>query len=216
MIEPLLPFLYTYRRCPYAMRARMAMLQAGHAFDACEIVLRDKPVAMLALSPKGTVPVLHLPDGRVLEESWEIMAWAFASNDDEGWWRRGQTPENLELLLRNDGDFKRHLDRYKYPDRFPDENVSRDMERASAVAALLFPLECRLQRERFLGGTLPCATDLAIFPFVRQFAHVAPDGFAEQPLPAVRAWLEGWLTHPLFETCMTKLAPQSVVAFPSV
>lgn len=213
---PARPLLYTYRRCPYAMRARMAMLQAGRRFQAFEIVLRDKPATMLALSPKGTAPVLQLPDGQVLEESWDIMAWAFASADDEGWWLRAQTPENLDLLRRNDGDFKWHLDRYKYPDRYPDETVSCETERARAVSALLLPLEARLQGQCYLGGTSPCATDLAIFPFVRQFANVAPEWFAKQPLPAVRAWLEGWLKSPLFDTCMTKLPSQSVVAFPTM
>ncbi len=116
-----LPLLYTYRRCPYAMRARMAMLQANRRFLAFEIVLRDKPAALLALSPKGTVPVLQLPDGGALEESWDIMRWALESPDQEGWWSRAQSDENLDLLQRNDGDFKHHLDRYKYPERYPEE-----------------------------------------------------------------------------------------------
>ncbi len=211
---PARPLLYTYRRCPYAMRARMAMLQAGRRFQAFEIVLRDKPATMLALSPKGTVPVLHLPDGQVLEESWDIMAWAFASGDDEGWWLRAQTPENLDLLHRNDGDFKRHLDRYKYPDRYPDETCVGEIERSAALSALLVPLQARLQYERFLGGATPCATDLAIFPFVRQFAAVEPQWFAAQPLPALRRWLDGWLQSALFEACMARLPSQSVAAFP--
>jgi glutathione S-transferase len=209
MIDPP-PLLYSFRRCPYAMRARMAMLQAGRAFQVFEVVLGDKPPEMLALSPKGTVPVLQLPDGQVLEESWDIMRWAWASDDGEGWWRLAQSTQNLDLLQINDGDFKHCLDRYKYPDRYPEETRSRATLRAYAVAALLVPLEARLQRRPWLGGTTPCASDLAIFPFVRQFAGVEPEWFAEQDLPALRSWLAGWLASPLFEACMIKLPPRAL------
>ncbi|KHK57935.1 glutathione S-transferase [Ralstonia sp. A12] len=209
-----LPLLYSYRRCPYAMRARLAMLQANRRFQTFEIVMRDKPAALLALSPKGTVPVLHLPDGGVLEESLDIMRWAFEHQDPEGWWSRAQTDENLALLRTNDGDFKRLLDRYKYPDRYPEDGRSREDVRAQAVAALLTPLETRLLAERYLGGATPCATDLAIFPFVRQFAAVEPDWFAAQPLPALQAWLAGWLGSRLFEVCMTKQPVQAAAVFP--
>ena len=95
-MEPPRPLLYTYRRCPYAMRARMALLVAGITFDAHEIVLREKPAAMLAASPKGTVPVLVLPSGQVLEQSWDIVAWALthesADAEAQAWWSRAQTP----------------------------------------------------------------------------------------------------------------------------
>lgn len=211
-----LPLLYSYRRCPYAMRARMALLQAGRDFQALEVDLRDKPAALLALSPKGTVPVLHLPDGRVLEESWGIMAWALAPDDPDGWWRLAQSPENLDLLYRNDGDFKHYLDRYKYPDRYPEDERSRDALRTHAVAALLVPLEARLHSQPYLGGATPCATDLAIFPFVRQFAGVDPRWFAEQDLPSLQAWLAAWLGSRLFEACMTRLPSQTAVRFPAL
>lgn len=213
---PPMPLLYSYRRCPYAMRARMALLRAGRAFHAFEVDLRDKPAAMLALSPKGTVPVLQLPDGRVLQESWDIMQWAWAGNDRDGWWSRAQSARNLELLQRNDGDFKHQLDHYKYPGRYPDETRSRETHRAHAVATLLVPLEDRLQQQPYLGGVAPCATDLAIFPFVRQFAAVEPPWFAGQALPALRAWLAVWLGSRLFEVCMSKLPAQSVVVFPGL
>ncbi len=194
----------------------MALLQARQAFQVHEIVLRDKPAALLALSPKATVPVLALPDGRVLEESWDIMAWALATDDSEGWWRRAQSAENLGLLHRNDGEFKHHLDRYKYPDRHHGDAMSRAAARSSAVAALLVPLEARLQREAYLGGAAPCATDLAIFPFIRQFAAVEPRWFADQRLQALQAWLAAWLGSGLFEACMTKIAPQRVATFPAL
>ncbi len=215
------PLLYTYRRCPYAMRARMALLQAGRPFRACEIVLRDKPAEMLSLSPKGTVPVLVLADGQVIEQSWDIMRWAWCGED--GWWARAQTPENLALLQRNDGDFKRLLDRHKYPERFaaeltPDGLSTPATVRAAACAEALHtclrPLEARLQAQAHLGGTTPCATDLALFPFVRQFAAVDPAWFAAQALPALQAWLAGWLDSPLFAACMVKLPVQRVVDFP--
>ncbi len=211
-----LPLLYTYRRCPYAMRARMALLQAGRGFEAFEIVLRDKPAALLALSPKGTVPVLHLPDGRVLDESWHIVRWALEPGDHEGWWGRAQSAGNLDLLRRNDGEFKHHLDRYKYPERYTGEVTSREAARSQAVAALLVLLEARLSTQPYLGGAAPCATDLAIFPFVRQFAAVEPSWFAQQELPAVQAWLAAWVGSALFGASMAKLPAQFVVPFPAL
>ncbi len=210
MSAPSLPLLYSYRRCPYAMRARMALLHAGCEFDVFEIVLRDKPASMLALSPKGTVPVLQLPGGQVLEQSLDIMRWAWEAEDREGCWRRAQSPQNLRLLECNDGEFKRHLDRYKYPERYASEGLTREDHRSAAVAALMTSLEARLAASTYLGGECPCATDLAIFPFVRQFAAVDPGWFASQPLPAAQAWLEGWLGSRLFEICMTKLPSQTI------
>jgi glutathione S-transferase len=204
---PALPLLYTYRRCPYAMRARLALLVAQQPFDAFEIALRDKPTALLTLSPKGTVPVLQLPDGRVIDESWDIMAWALQRPGVEHWWHLAQTPENLELLQRNDGEFKHHLDRYKYPDRYANNDRTREEHRAQAVATLLTPLEARLRLHLTLGGTAACATDLALFPFVRQFAAVEPVWFTTQPLPAVQRWLAEWIGSSLFEACMVKPRP---------
>lgn len=207
-----LPLLYSYRRCPYAMRARMALLVAGMAFEAHDIVLRDKPAALLARSPKGTVPVLVLPDGTVLEQSLDIMQWAFQQRDPAGWWARAQSPQNLALLAVCDGAFKHQLDRYKYPERF-DGVGHRAQPRDAAVEALLVPLDARLQRHGQLGGATPCATDLALFPFVRQFAAVEPGWFASLPLPALQAWLAGWLAHPLFEAAMVKLPSAQTVRF---
>ncbi len=216
------PLLYTYRRCPYAMRARMALLIAGLSFDACEIVLRDKPQSLLEASPKGTVPVL-VHDGLVIEQSWEIMAWAFAqdANRDraDAWWGRAQTPENLALLASNDGEFKFHLDRYKYADRHADPNedpaVVRVAHRDQAAELLPVRLEHQLNAARFLAGEQACAVDLAIFPFVRQFAAVDPRWFDAQPWPRLKEWLAYWVGTPLFAVCMTKLAGNSTSRFPS-
>jgi glutathione S-transferase len=195
------------------MRARMALLEGGHAFDVFEISLRDKPAAMLALSPKATVPVLHLPSGQVLEESLDIMQWALAANDGTTDWARSQTPNNLALLHACDHAFKPLLDRYKYPERFGLTPPERDATGAQAVAVLLAPLEARLQQQPHLGGANPCATDWAVLPFVRQFAAVAPAWFAAQPLPAVQAWLAAWLGSTLFARCMLKVPPQQAVRF---
>lgn len=212
---PALPLLYSYRRCPYAMRARMALLHVGIAFQVHEVVLRDKPAELLRLSPKGTVPVLRLPDGPVIDESWDVMAWALSSPDPEGVWQRAQSAELLALRELNDGPFKRLLDRYKYPGRHTDDTRSREAVRDEAVATLLTPLERRLQPHAQLGGDTPCATDFALFPFVRQFAAVDPAWFAAQPLPALQAWLQAWLDSPLFAVCMTKLPANTVVDFPA-
>ena len=197
------------------MRARMALLQGGHAFEVFEISLRDKPAAMVALSPKATVPVLQLPGGQVLEESLDIMQWALAARDDATWWARAQTPDNRALLQANDAAFKPQLDRYKYPERFGLDAPAREAARTQAVAVLLAPLEARLQASPYLGGAQPCATDVAVFPFVRQFAAVSPAWFEAQPLPAVQAWLTGWLNSALFERCMAKVPPQQAMVFPA-
>jgi glutathione S-transferase len=217
------PLLYTYRRCPYAMRARMALLLAGVAFDAHEIVLRDKPADMLAVSPKGTVPVLVLCGNRVLEQSWSIVEWALnqesAGPEVRGWWSRAQSPNHQNLLLCNDGDFKHHLDRYKYPDRYAHEMEggvfnSGIEHRDRAVALLLAPLEASLGQGKYLGGDQPCATDIGIFPFVRQFAAVDPVWFAALPLSRIHQWLDTWRRSPLFEASMHKLPTNKRVSFP--
>ncbi len=196
------------------MRARMALLHAGRDFEAVEVSLRDKPASLLTLSPKATVPVLQLPDGIVIEESWDIMRWALAAPDEQGWWTRAQSPANLDLVQRNDGDFKHHLDRWKYPQRYPRETLTPEAHRDEALEVLLRPLEARLQSAPYLGGTTPCATDLAVMPFVRQFASVDTDWFASLDLPSLRSWLNGWLANPLFAACMVKLPAHGANRFP--
>jgi len=199
------PLLYTYRRCPYAMRARMALLQADIEFDAHEIVLRDKPAEMLTVSPKGTVPVLVLPGGQVIDESMDIMRWAFEQRDDStGWWQRAQSRSCQAFVALNDGPFKHHLDGYKYPERhLADEGPV--FHRDQAVMCLLQPLDRQLAGQPFLGGDEPCAADLAIFPFVRQFRAVDESWFDAQALNPVQRWLRGWLESELFQRCMKKL-----------
>jgi glutathione S-transferase len=188
------------------MRARMALLLAGVPYQAQEVSLRDKPPDMLALSPKGTVPVLLLPTGEVLEQSLDIMRWAFESTQDaQGWWARAQSADNQKLWALCDADFKHHLDRYKYPLRFSDA-LGAQHHASQAVSVLLEPLEAQLKGHPQLGGAKPCAADIGIFPFVRQFAAVDPAWFEALPLPAVKAWLAAWLQSPLFEQAMQKAA----------
>lgn len=192
----------------------MALLVAGVDFDVHEVSLRDKPPEMLARSPKGSVPVMLLPDGTVLEQSWDIMGWALNRDATKNWWEPAQSIENLGWLAKNDGEFKHHLDRYKYPERY---NVTdRAGDRESALATCLRPLNNRLEQSGYLGGSEPCATDLALFPFVRQFAAVEPDWFALLPLPALQAWLSSWLSSPLFLRCMHKLPSQTTAPFPTL
>jgi glutathione S-transferase len=218
------PLLYTYRRCPYAMRARMALLVAGIPFDAHEIVLRDKPAGLLSASPKGTVPVLVLPVGAVSDQSWDIVRWALTHPDAQpeahAWWSTAESDDNRRLLDLNDNDFKHHLDRYKYPERFadlkPEDKAGWQGEhRSQAVKRLLEPLEQRLQQAPFLGGNTPCATDFGIFPFVRQFAAVNEAWFAGLPVPQVQKWLQGWLGSPLFQRCMAKWPSNTRQAYPA-
>jgi glutathione S-transferase len=167
---------------------------------------------MLALSAKGSVPVMLLPDGQVLDQSWDIMQWALTQQATDDWWSAGQSPENLEWLAKNDGDFKFHLDRYKYPERY--ENADRNNHRESAYKSILLPLNTRLERMGYLGGAEPCATDIAIFPFVRQFAAVEPEWFAQQAISTLQSWLANWLASDLFAQCMQKLPSQVIVKFP--
>ena len=206
------PLLYTYRRCPFAMRARMALLQAGIGFDAHEIVLRDKPADLLRMSPKGTVPVLVLPGGQVIEESLDIMRWAFEGRDSNGWWQRAQSPRCQSFIALNDGPFKQFLDGYKYPDRFPSDQGPAS-HRDQAVSCLLHPLDQALASQPFLGGDEPCAADLAIFPFVRQFRAVDERWFDAQALHAMQRWLRGWLESELFQRCMKKLTVGATLGF---
>ncbi|WP_323003318.1 glutathione S-transferase [Denitromonas sp.] len=196
------PILYSFRRCPYAIRARLALWQAGVVVALREVVLRDKPAHLLEISPKGTVPVLRLPDGRVLEESLDIMLWALRQNDPDGWLTAGDGAEQAALISRNDVDFKPLLDRYKYAERFPEKPAVA--WRKAAIAAHLADLETRLTGQAYLFGDTPSLADAALLPFVRQFAAVDPAWFDAAPLPALRRWLNAWLDSPLFAAVMVR------------
>ncbi len=194
------PILYSFRRCPYAMRARLAIVTAGNGVDLREVVLRAKPAAMLAASAKGTVPVLVLADGTVIDESLDIMRWALARMGARAGWSDRDDPA---AIATNDGAFKHHLDRYKYADRHDvDPRVHRD-----AATAILRGLDDRLHDATNLCGDAPGITDLAILPFVRQFAQVDRKWFDAQPLAALQAWLERHLSAPSFAAIMTRPRP---------
>jgi len=195
-----LPILYSFRRCPYAMRARMALWAAGMVVELREVKLAAKPPELIAASAKGTVPVLVLSDGTVIEQSLDIMRWALARSDPEGW----LTGDEPALIAANDGPFKQHLDRAKYPGRYDEDGVT---DHRMAALALLLPLEARLRDAPYLCGEARSFTDIALFPFVRQFAGIEPDWFARQPLPHLQDWLEHLLAAPLFAAVMPKFAP---------
>ncbi len=193
------PVLYSFRRCPYAMRARMALWVAGVTVELREVKLAAKPPALIAASPKGTVPVLVLADGTVIDQSLDIMRWALGQNDPEGW----LAGEDAGLIAVNDGPFKHHLDRAKYPGRYEEEDGT---DHRAAALALLAPLEERLENAPYLCGETPSLTDIALLPFIRQFAAIDPAWFAAQPLPRVQGWLDGLLASDLFASIMGKFA----------
>lgn len=196
--------LYSYRRCPYAMRARMALRYSGVAVDIHEISLKDKPQAMLSASPKGTVPVLLLEDGTVIDESLDIMRWALAQNDPEDWQRQTDSSARqliVELITENDGSFKRALDRYKYAVRFPEHPP--EFYRAKGEV-FLTRLEHQLEQHAYLVDDHPSAADIAIFPFIRQFAGVDDAWFQTAEYRCLRAWLQGLVSGSLFLAIMQK------------
>lgn len=207
-----LPVFYSFRRCPYAMRARLALSVSGQAVEHREIVLRNKPTEMLAASPKGTVPVLVLPDGAVIDESLDIMRWALTRNDPAQWLSpTGVSSGEMEALIAlNDGDFKRHLDRYKYPNRYPQESGGDDVGFAQAhrsdAAHWLAQLNARLS-QGWLFGTNASLADMAILPFIRQFAHTDPHWFTAQPWPGLQRWLAGWEASEWYIGVMSKHTP---------
>ena len=188
------PILYSFRRCPYAMRARMSLLESGVEVELREVILRDRPEHMMDISPKGTVPVLLLPDGTVIEESLDIMLWSL----DESWlagdWK--------ELIDVNDGDFKHHLDRYKYNNRY--ENVLSSDEHREHALSILKTYDERLTNQAYLCGDSISLADLALSPFVRQFANTDRGWFDQLPLLHLHNWLIGILEGDLFKSCMVK------------
>lgn len=195
--------LYSFRRCPYAMRARLALDVSGQAWELREVTLRNKPPEMLRLSAKGTVPVLVLPDGSVIDESLDIMLWALSRNDPEHWLRpQSDSLDGMrELIDRFDSHFKQHLDRYKYPSRFADADLLVDRAEASQDLALL---EDRLTRTTYLAGGHVSLADMAIVPFVRQFANVDSGWFASQSSQALQRWLRTLVESARFERIMQR------------
>lgn len=210
------PRLYSFRRCPYAMRARLGLLFAEQQVALREITLKDKPPQMLAISPKGTVPVLQLLDKTVIDESREIMIWALKQHDPSGLLDLQVLQQANALIDKNDNDFKYWLDRYKYADRYFEMTQSEFRQQGEAFLQIL---ETLLTKNPYLLGPRVTVADIGIMPFVRQFAHVNRDIFYSLPYPNLQRWLKDWLCHPLFLQSMTKFQPwqseDDVVVFPA-
>ena len=197
-----LPVLYSFRRCPYAMRARFALLASGQRCELREVVLRDKPAELLVASPKATVPVLVIDDGSVIAQSLDIMLWALRRSDPQHWLEpaNGSLDEMLALIEACDTGFKHDLDRYKYPGRYEAETDAASAR--DSGAGFLLRLETRLANSAFLFGQKTALADTAIAPFVRQFAGVDAAWFAAQPWPRLREWLASWQASAAFTTVM--------------
>ena len=191
-----LPILYSFRRCPYAMRARMALLVSNTPVVLREIALRNKPAEMTAASPKGTVPVLCLPDGTIIEQSLDIMRWALERADPEHW----LAGDDSALIAQNDGPFKHHLDRYKYPNRYEVDPLAH----RAAGLELLAGLDERLAATQQLRGVTRSLTDMALMPFIRQFAATDRNWFNTQPLPHLQRWLATHEASALFAAAMVR------------
>lgn len=197
----MLPILYSFRRCPYAIRARMALAYAGVQVELREILLREKPPQMLAASTKGTVPVLVLPDGSVLDESYDVMRWALNHHDPDHWCEAALAAEANALIEQNDVSFKVHLDHYKYADRHPQHTMEYYRSQAEGFLQIL---EAQLTTARFLLGEKISVADVGIFPFIRQFAFVDKTWFDQAPYPKLQNWLAYFLNSALFLSVMEK------------
>ena len=212
------PIFWSFRRCPYAMRARLAIAASGQKVQLREIQLRDKPADFLATSPKGTVPVLKLENGQVIDESCDIMFWALGLNDPENWlavwWQNPALA--MAFLSRLDGAFKHDLDRYKYASRYDRDagSVHRD-----SGAAFLTELDQNLQQTGALSGPQLGLLDFASLPFVRQFRIADPDWFDDQSWLHLHAWLGGFLDSARYDLAMQKYPQWSPdgqsIAFPT-
>jgi glutathione S-transferase len=200
----MLPIFYSFRRCPYAMRARLALQYSGVKVELREIVLNDKPEEILSLTKEATVPVLQLPDGRVIDESWDIMLWAIRQNDPDSWLGEGESRLfDAEIMVEmNDFSFKTDLDHYKYADRYPEHPMEYYR---SLGEEYLQDLEDALTGSRCLLGETLSIADIAIFPFIRQFAFVDKDWFDQAPYPKLQVWLQRFLDSSLFDSIMVKL-----------
>ncbi|MFM9113040.1 MAG: glutathione S-transferase N-terminal domain-containing protein [Polynucleobacter victoriensis] len=195
------PILYSYRRCPYAMRARMALAYAGIPVEIREISLKEKPPSMVAISPKATVPVMQ-HGNLVLEQSLDIMRWALSQHDPDGWLTDENTVDVNTLIDANDSSFKKILDQYKYPSRFPELNPVDVL--TSALNQHLRPLNDRLMKTQFLLGAKLSMADVAIFPFIRQFHMVDETLFSLYQLEPLKKWLNDRMESDLFLSIMQK------------
>ena len=201
------PILFSFRRCPYAMRARMALWTAAITVELREVKLANKPPELFESSPKATVPIMDFRNGSVIDESMSIMRWALKQNDPNNW----LFGDDKALIELNDGPFKYHLDRYKYPSRYRDENRGDErtfcVDHRNAGYEILCDIDERLRNQGQLCRDTPTMVDIALFPFVRQFANTDLQWFGAQPIPRLQQWLKGHLESELFKLIMPKFAP---------
>lgn len=202
-----LPILYSFRRCPYAIRARMAIRYAQIRVELREIQLKNKPREMLDCSPKGTVPVLVLENGQVIDESMDIIHWALSIQDPDNWALTQSDKERQlanQLIQQNDTDFKLWLDHYKYADRHPEKPAYYYRTEGEIYLKRLNEL---LSQHLYLVGNQISYADIAILPFIRQFAFVDINWFEQSPYPALQKWLNNLLHTDLFTKVMLKYKP---------
>ncbi|WP_394203725.1 glutathione S-transferase [Shewanella waksmanii] len=210
------PILYSFRRCPYAMRARLGLLLGKQQVQLREIILKYKPQAMLDASPKGTVPVLILNSGEVIDESLDIMLWSLQQHDPDNLLLAGTPKQELAqaLIATNDNQFKPWLDKYKYADRHPEHDESYYRQQGESFIA---QLESLLRKQDNLLGSSASIADFAIFPFIRQFAHVDRNWFFAADYPNVQRWLTAHINSEIFTQAMQKypqwLDDPSVITF---
>jgi glutathione S-transferase len=197
-----LPFLFSYRRCPYAMRARMVLIYANIDFELIEISLKSKPPEMLNLSPKGTVPVLII-DEQIIDESMDIIDWALNQNPNiEINTQRPQEKQLAqEIIKENDTSFKKALDAYKYSIQYPKKNIDQLFKETNVF---LDYLETKLSRTSFLVNDHLTFVDIAVFPFVRQLVNVNKERFLKLNLKGVEKWLKVLIDSNLFKNSMKK------------
>jgi len=196
-----LPVLYSFRRCPYAMRARMALRYSKLKVILREVSLKNKPQAMLQASSKATVPVLVINDGTILDESLDIMFWALQQYDEDDWASEAFISASESLIKYNDNVFKIHLDHYKYADRFPHKS---QIEYRRQAEEFIQTLEDKLSLNKFLLSENATLADVAIFPFIRQFAYVDIQWFEASGYEHTRRWLSHWINSALFQSIMHK------------
>ena len=206
-----MPVLYSFRRCPFAIRARLALAAAGFLpgrdLELREVALAAKPPELLEASLQATVPVLVMADGTVLPESLAIMRWALERNDPQGWlagWNEAAQGQMQSLIAENDGPFKHHLDRHRYPDRYADRDVAEpSLDHRREALAILRAWDQRLQPGGWLLGDRPSLADMALLPFVRQFGLGEPTGWAVAAgMEALQGWLDRFVESPALAAVM--------------
>ena len=196
-----LPILYSFRRCPYAMRARMAIHISGQKCELREVLLRDKPPSMLEYSPKGTVPVLILQDGKVIDESLDVMDWALNLNDPDDWQRSKDKEKTKDLIKINDGEFKYHLDRYKYSKRY--DNEDPEFHRKKCLK-FIESINNELNNSKYIFDDNISYADIVVLPFIRQFRIADIEWFESLPYDNLKKWLSSFLGSSLLNSIMKK------------